>query len=1455
MKNRRLQCLLLLLFFVSAHSRRASADAVHSYTKIVEVAVDAAGVPATVSQKRWYLENDHVRVAVIDDPGGAMVEYLDKATGTDHVAGQVYKKEVDGKVEKKVGWGWENVIYDNATDPIEKQMHYQPFRVEFLDLENGAKSIKVTGQTAEQRIERQHILKRDSAELIVQNKLTNISEKPRRLWLRWHPYLFASSDTEGKAGCVLSPGKDDEVRKIRIGWGWDHWFRTHDGYWLAADANTGEGLFLTFEKEKVPVHFTWTQYKTKPPGRGALTMEPFAEPIVAEPGQFVESSFSYYPFTSDTPAEAIPLGVLTDADERTRARRFLQRVKPVEHLELLNSYTLAKSIQFAWNHRRRDLMSVREWGFADCAIVGFPSQDLPLRVRMLGAVFDDALAIKNFPVNWCHLAFNITALDQDGNAIYRNQERFRIYPGVKGQNRVDREIAVPMAGTPDGTYTLRVEAIDPLSRKVFHTQEAEVEVFDTRVQLAREKLETQLTHGFTERPFVTALREQAGDVTDKGAIIPIGIEDGSARVRLGYPVRLGVPFPQGAFPREVPTRLLSSAGQPVSAQFQPMNVWPDGSLKWLAVDFPADCPADGFTFYHLEAGPDVPVSESPRDIATVTDKAIELNTGPLMVRVPLDSLSIPGDVFLDADGSGSFEPSERVMSGFQAGDAWWEDATGRRYFMTLDGPSSHGVTPGVTLERDGPQSAVVRMTGWYADDRGQRVALGEVRVEVFRGKTFFKLWHQVTFTGSPWHDRLASYGLKLRLQPAQYKAVAFDVDGTDLPAGVEGVLYQRAHNRLDLRTAAETVHGEQSQGAVRLVGDTGSVMFYHRDFWQMFPKKLEADAKKGEITIHYWPQEAGIQDFAPYEEYWIPSSSSPEACGTGLSRTDEMVIDFSGAVSPRQARAVYGEPVIACTPPSWIQETAVLGNLAPSDPGQYPAVERYIGELTDFYQRNREFFKWYGHWDYGTIHNVFQIPLYRWLVVGRYANIGNEEDIVQTPWLLYFRSGDRKYFKFARIWTRHLMEVQSIRWHDTYPEWIGMSRRHHYTTWLGGGDWGHTMLCPWLEYYHAAGYEPAWEMAKRTAKTMQNTYEGATWRYLSNPLIGNIRMYLETGEGQYKQQADRMWNDLCADGRGRWWEGSHGSRMACWYAPLNSECMEDWKEWTNDGRPVGEKRTKEFQYLDTFGVLGDITGEDKYAFESMLAFDRNARAGKQSGQLSGVHPIYRGMTFQWAQQAIGLERQVVYAAEQIAKARALFPAAFYNGPSCEIVVRDADDAGFTLWLASQSPKSLKMTGPGSGAVPFETVSLFTSGKGLHLLRLTVKPDGKKGLYRLPVPRLPYLGCSLKTVAIVAKNRLHFPGGEPLYVRSSDLGDKRVRVLMDGTPGSSLELFTMDGERLFSRTYVRPKNDAVAREHIIHLSTCGNVLKLGDKVGVILPEAASVPLFTNPDGIFNILSKE
>jgi len=177
---------------------------------------------------------------------------------------------------------------------------------------------------------------------------------------------------------------------------------------------------------------------------------------------------------------------------------------------------------------------------------------------------------------------------------------------------------------------------------------------------------------------------------------------------------------------------------------------------------------------------------------------------------------------------------------------------------------------------------------------------------------------------------------------------------------------------------------------------------------------------------------------------------------------------------------------------------------------------------------------------------------------------------VQTPWLLYMRSGDRKYLKFAEANTRHLMEVATINWHDVWPKAVGMSRRHHQCIWLGGPDYGHSMLDPFLEFAFMRGYKPAWEAAVRMGKAMSLCVSGS-WRYIANPVAGCSRMYMETGDKFWKDHADRIWRDLCYPEQNIWWKIDHGRRAVMWHNEINPQAGKLLKEWMDDPDPDKRK--------------------------------------------------------------------------------------------------------------------------------------------------------------------------------------------------------------------------------------------------------------------------------------------
>jgi len=1121
-----------------------------------------AGAAATTREetidgrRHLVVENAHVRLAVLPDPGGSVVEFLHKPTGTDHVHG-------GGNLRQgRLGGGWKDPHQFEAPERRGAWIYSTPYEAEFRS-GPGWTGIFVTCTAEGRRFDREMRLADDSAELTTLIRVTNVGDSPKRLQARWHTYSTLD-DQLAKHSCILAPGDGGQVRKCFIGSGWDHQFIATDGYWMAVNYANGSGMWITFRRDQNDMQITWTDYQPARvgPQRGSYIAEPHPTAVLAGPGESVEYESTFFPFTAADAPDSIPLGVLEDAGERARARGFLATVLP--NLTAIGPFTMTPGTppagdpplpdanRFDFGHRRRDRFSVRPWGVLD-AMFDVPGvQEVPVRARFYARLFDGVTEPQK-------VTFRFTAADALGRVV---KEHVRDYALTPAAREIDVRDDIPIADLPDGSYRFVIEGYVEGEDVPIHTYVDHQRLVGQTRPAFEAAAAAREAGPLAERPFVRALAEVPLPEGGPGAtVVPIGVEDASGTDRRGWPVRLGVPFAAGTIPRAAAFELIAPAGASVPIQTDVMATWPDGSVKWLLVDFQADVPADTHVFYTLR--------ERPAPAAAAAPLVVERDGHPAFTAGPLAAAA-----------------ADRILGLFGPEDLWWTDGEGKPYFFRLEGDGA-----GVVIEENGPLRGVIKATGWYVAADGRRVCLGELRLEYCRGQSFAKLFHTVTFAGNPWREQLGSVGMQLRLPGPGYESASVALDGTPV-SGRTVVVEQPCFEAATVVADGARSAGRHCNGGVTLAAaGRPTVAVHHVDFWQMAPKKLEADAATGTVRFSYWPTEAGAMSFLPREDGWIPNSSSAEAIAVGMGRTHEFVVDFDCRQLVAGLDAVHEEPVVAIVPPRHLARTGAMLHLAPYDPGRHPVLEKVISDTLDHFSAERELWGWYGQWFYGGLPNVWR-PLdqgYKWLNFGRYAWILNEQDIAETPWLCWHRSGDRKYLAFARANTRHLMEVATIRWNPVWPEFVGFSRRHHECIWLGSGDYGHSMVDPFLDYYYATGYRPAREAAERLAEGMTFTTAG-TYRYLSNPVAGLARMHLDTENPRYREHARRIWETLCYPEQNEWFLMDHGNRMVLWYSQLDPRCLELWKAWT-----LQPDRRGVFDGVDVLTRLWQITGDGKYA--------------------------------------------------------------------------------------------------------------------------------------------------------------------------------------------------------------------------------------------------------------------
>lgn len=95
--------------------------------------------------------------------------------------------------------------------------------------------------------------------------------------------------------------------------------------------------------------------------------------------------------------------------------------------------------------------------------------------------------------------------------------------------------------------------------------------------------------------------------TSEAAIARLWIREQDGIPRRSFPITGGVALPRGRLGDVERLTLRGPDGCPAPLQAEVMTRWPDGSVRWLLLDFQADAEAMGETAYELADGPPVPV--------------------------------------------------------------------------------------------------------------------------------------------------------------------------------------------------------------------------------------------------------------------------------------------------------------------------------------------------------------------------------------------------------------------------------------------------------------------------------------------------------------------------------------------------------------------------------------------------------------------------------------------------------------------------------------------------------------------------------------------------------------------------------------------------------------------------------------------------------------------------------
>ena len=591
--------------------------------------------------------------------------------------------------------------------------------------------------------------------------------------------------------------------------------------------------------------------------------------------------------------------------------------------------------------------------------------------------------------------------------------------------------------------------------------------------------------------------------------VPLSIEEPTGVSRRDWPVRRGVPFPREALPSVDGLRLMGPGGREHPCVFEELARWPDGSVKWVVLDFPVTIEAQASATYALTQTGGVP----PRPLASELEvnegpDRIDVCTGPLSFDVSRQSLRLLEHAQLHGR---TLLESQRL---------WVADAAGTPFELSQGAPDE------VLVEERTARRVVIRAGGRHHSHSGGTFLNYLVRIYAWSGLP----WVQIEYTFLNCEDAdtvsIGEMTLESRLALGE-RPTGRCGSGRRIFSSQEPFSFH--HDSLLERYgvfAGSPIHdasGEKVEGVglyeqqiargwLAVSGAEGGVSVALREFLVMYPK--EAAWQQNRITFSMWPSRAG-----------------PLQIHQGVARTHTFMVclhDGDGGEAQTgelagELAAAFGEPLLPQNP-DWYLESGAFGRVLPFSPERFPRIERRLrGQVAQARDTLSQ-----GMVDYGDFVNAGSGSQ------GGFST-NNEPDQLHGFILQHLRSGERIPWQLAEAVAWHVADVDIVH-HTARSDLETGGQRihgHGHLQYDAEGYPGvstvpsHMWTEGLLEYHYLTGHPHMRQIALGIGECFLRMVEAGWCRppYHSNwhsvrdsgwPLIGMAAVFEATGDERYR---------------------------------------------------------------------------------------------------------------------------------------------------------------------------------------------------------------------------------------------------------------------------------------------------------------------------------------------------
>ena len=457
------------------------------------------------------------------------------------------------------------------------------------------------------------------------------------------------------------------------------------------------------------------------------------------------------------------------------------------------------------------------------------------------------------------------------------------------------------------------------------------------------------------------------------------------------PVTGGVPIARGSAPEGTVFTLQDNRGRHVPLQTAVIAQWPDGSVRWVLLDFQSKLPPLGEEKYLLSWG------DEAVDIA-VADP-IRPATGEACRKGNIDELSLQsGTVSVSCPADGLLDISDCLRVSLHVIDA------------------AGNICPAVPrtseIETLGPLRTTLAIGGDFLNSSGDRLFQFRLRVSIFAGLTRIRLEPALIVdcdTGIVQQIR----GLNLAVRPVGTSAscrLGGDPGWSGSPGSAVRV-FQRDDRNYEVQ-GTDTA-GRRAPGWAELTHARGVVALALRDFWQQWPKSLECTAGGLEVGLFPLFTAGDFEHVEPWWKYDYLFSGNCYRLRTGQARRWDVWLDSAG--EGESLAGVANAPLVPIPDPAQAIATGVWDTILPAGAEGMAHYDEWAESLFDQYRASTETARDYGAMNWGDWYGE------------RVVNWGNNEyDTPNLGLIQYARTGDLKYFYAADAGTRHMVEVDTV---------------------------------------------------------------------------------------------------------------------------------------------------------------------------------------------------------------------------------------------------------------------------------------------------------------------------------------------------------------------------------------------------------------------------------------------